>query len=320
MKALFTTCSAILIIGVQALGAQLTIEDISPRFPPDVKIVWAASTNHLPKLLPIYRRGEQVFSASVISNAIALASFPIPQKITASSNSLTLRDREGDRWSRAFHILPEFGQIDYQDRSDLRGAAGVPNTDEVSNLAWEYAVRLGIARSELVEKPESRRTEECQHGPAKDQICSRGTFLTRKQGDFEFRDFGFQIDFGSQAQIRRFYLIWPDLKPCETLAVAPSEQIIACIKARKAPLTLTADGSVDWDKLNALTKTSKLTITLITPIYTEGRYGDTSEGADASGDVAPYAELECIADLGVTNVHARLLAPILSVDADKLVK
>lgn len=320
MQTFASTCGVVFIAGCQAFAAALTFEDVSPRLPTNTPIVWEAATNYLPSALPIYRSAPQIFSAVTISNAIILAAFPFPKSIIASTNSLSLRDREGDRWSRALNVQPLWGQIDYRDRTELKSTTDVPDEEAVSRRALEYAARLGISTSELFEKPESRRTENFRFGEAKNQVCARSTVLTRKIDGFELKEFGFEIQLGSQGQIRRFALLWPELKPIETQRLVNVEQIIECIRAQKTPMAVTADGSMDWAKLKSLATAHSLTVTNITPVYAEGEFGGTSEENDPDRYFTPYAELDCIAELGDTNINVRLLSPILATDAAKLLK
>ena len=57
-----------------------SLENFSPHFSTNTEIIWAAPTNLLPKNLWIYKRlPARPFSASVISNAFALASLPDKQ-------------------------------------------------------------------------------------------------------------------------------------------------------------------------------------------------------------------------------------------------
>ena len=96
--------------------------------------------------------------------------------------------------------------------------------------------------------------------------------------------------------------------------VATPQQIIQSIRARRTPLPLLEpEGCLDRATLAILEKTQTLTITNLTPVYGEGRYG---KGPD-NGTIrlfTPYAELGAIARLDRTNLNIRLLAPILAQD------
>lgn len=77
------------------------------------------------------------------------------------------------------------------------------------------------------------------------------------------------------------------------------------------------EGSLDYATLGVLENTRTLTITNLTLTYAEGCYGKgPSTGPDQI--FTPYAELEAAAQLDRTNLHIRLLAPILARDAAAL--
>ena len=77
---------------------------------------------------------------------------------------------------------------------------------------------------------------------------------------------------------------------------------------------LEPEGYIDHATLASLKKTRTLTVTKVTPIYAEGRYGKgPSDGPDRV--FTPYAETEATAQLDRTNLQIRLMAPILAQDA-----
>jgi hypothetical protein len=47
----------------------------------------------------------------------------------------------------------------------------------------------------------------------------------------------------------------------------------------------------------------------------EGMYGEMPKDNEPAKFVAPWAELEAVADFGDTNMNVRLVSPILSTDA-----
>lgn len=300
------------------VGSDLKLEDISLHLSTNASIVWKAATNDLPKSYGVFTRAPRFFSPNVISNAILLASFPLPRAIFASTNILRLQDGEKDRWSRALNVLPESGQIDYEIRFDSGNPSGVPAAEEVSKRAWNYAARFEIGASELLEKPESRRTNRCDHKNT-NQICSRRTFLTRKVDGIEMRDFGFGITIGGEGQIKRFELLWPELKLRETHVAASLEEIIRLIRANKAAVLPNENEPDYFARVKTLAKTKKLTLTKITPFYAEGRYGEPPE-KQLSKLISPMVELEGRAELDDTIVDVRLLSPILTTDIARFLK
>jgi hypothetical protein len=296
----------------------VSLESISPGFPASARMIWLVPGSQIPRSLNIYTSVPTIFPVPVLSNAIRLASFPMPRTLKASTNTLHLSDNDTGFWSRSLDVFPQHGQLGHHVRSDPTNPTNVPNAAEVTQLAWQYARLLGLNSAELFERPQSRCVRMCEHGPFANRVGARGTFLTRKIGDIGLRDYGFDIEFGAHKQVRRFTVLWPTLRLSETALTATPQQIMQAIRARKTPLALLEpEGSLDRATLAALEKTRSLTITNVTPTYAEGRYGKgPSNGPDQV--FTPYAELEATAQLDRTNLHIRLFAPILAQDATLL--
>jgi hypothetical protein len=292
-----------------------SLDSFSPAFPANARMIWQVPSNQIPRSLSIYTNVPTIFPVLVLSNAIRLASFPMPRALKASTNTLHVSDGSDGFWSRALDVLPQYGQLGYHVRSDITNPTNVPSAAEVTRLAWQYAGLLGLDSAELFERPQSRCARMCDHDPFRNHVGARSTFLTRKIGGIGLRDYGFDIEFGAHKQLRRFTVLWPTLKLAETAPTATPQQIIECIRAHKTPLALMEpEGRIDRATLAALEKTHTLTITNLTPTYAEGRLGKApSNGPDQV--FTPYAELEATAQLDRTNLQIRLYAPILARDA-----
>jgi len=293
----------------------VSLESISPNFPTSARMIWQVPTNRIPRSLGIYTNAPTIFPVPVLSNAIRLASFPMPHKLTASTNMLRVCDNYTGFWSRSLNVLPQYGQLGYRVRSEPTNPTNVPSAAEVTQLAWQYASLLGLNPAELCEKPQSRHVRMCEHGPFTNRVGARGTFLTRKVGGIELRDYGLEVEFGAGKQVRNFMVLWPTLKLAQTAPTASPQQIQQSIRARKTPLVpLEPEGRIDRTTLAALEKTRTLTVTNLVLSYAEGRYGKgPSYGPDQV--FTPYAELEATAQLDQTNLQVRLLAPALAQDA-----
>jgi hypothetical protein len=297
----------------------VSIESLSPKFPASVRIIWQVPGNQVPRSLGIYTNLPTIFPVPVLSNAIALASFAMPHKLTASTNMFHLSDRNNEIWSPSLDVLPQFGQLGYNVRGEPTNPTNVPSAAEVTQLAWQYAGLLGLNTAELLERPQSRRARMCEYGPFTNRVGARSTFLTRKLGAIELRDYGLDVEFGAHKQVRRFMVLWPTLKLAQTVPTATPQQIMQSIRARKTPLAmLEPEGYIDRATLTALEKTRTLTVMKVTPIYTLGSYGkELSNGPDQV--FTPYAEVEATAQLDRTNLHIRLLSPLLAQDTAALV-
>ena len=74
-----------------------------------------------------------------------------------------------------------------------------------------------------------------------------------------------------------------------------------------------------FERINNYSNAKKLTITKITPCYGEGVYGETPTNDEPSKIIAPFAELEAVADFGNTNINVHLLSPVLATDVVRLI-
>src|SRR5208283_3399987 len=94
-------------------AAALTLEDICPHLSTNAQIIWQAPTNQLPKSFWIYKKSPRVFSATIISNAIVLASFQNKRFPKPSTNRIIIWDNrtEGESQPPYFEIAPEYGAI-----------------------------------------------------------------------------------------------------------------------------------------------------------------------------------------------------------------
>ncbi len=313
------TTTVLLLAGLPLASALaqdvVSLESLSPNFPDSARMIWQVPSNHIPRSLGIYTNVPTIFPIPVLSNAIRLASFAMPRKLTASTNMLHMRDNNTEFWSRSLAVLPQPGQLGYHVLGGPTNPTNVPSAAEVTQLAWQYARLLGLNTAELLERPQSRRVRMCEYGSFTNRVGARGTFLTRKIGAIELRDYGLDVEFGADKQVRSFMVLWPTLKLAQMVPTATPQQIMQSIRARKTPLALLEpEGYIDRATLAALEKTRTLTLLKLTPIYAEGRYGKGPSNGPAQV-FTPYAELEATAQLDRTNLHIRLLSPLLAQDA-----
>ncbi len=290
--------------------ADYTLEDLSPHFSTKMPIVWNAPTNYLPREFWIYRKLPRIFSATTISNAIILASFQDKGFPKSSTNRVILWGNrfKGEPEPPNFAIIPDEGQLSYSlgDRAP-DSLKDVLTNETAVNHAWDCLLQLGIDRSEFV------KTNAAVPGLG-------GVFLPRQidgiQPHYASQGFQFQ-QFGSDGKIREFCLLWPNLEREQNSPTANPQQIIACIRAFKTPLV--PDDKPDYfARVKHLAEAKKLTITKITPYYGEGVYGETPANNEPSKIVTPIAELDAVANFGNSNATVRLLSPILSSDANRL--
>jgi len=335
----FAILAAILTTAFSSLAGPLTWEDFSPHLSTNAQIIWKAPTNNLPKNLWICKKLlPRVFSASVISNAIVLASlqkkgFPQP-----STNRITIWEptRENlspwddDPQAGALSIDPDFARLYYtMPHFDMDSGIDIPSDDVIVKRAWDNAFKLGLDSAQLMQKPPISQIcsfDENGRDNNNNQICGRIVFLCRlidgigfiSNGDGTWEAEGFWIQYGSHGKIRSFAVVWPTLKRDGKSQTASPQQIIACIRAHKIIVIPNADEEKYFERVKTLANAKKFTITKITPYYGEGVFGEVPTNNEPSKYVSPVAELEAIADFGNSNLTVRLFSPVLSSDAIRL--
>lgn len=308
MKGFILTASLIAMAG--AAFADYTLEDLSPHFATNAPIIWEAPTNHLPSGFWIYQKAPRVFSAETISNAVVLASFQAKGFPKASKHQTVLWADHSDAepMPPCFTINPASGQISFsmQDRRP-ESAEAYDKGPATVNRAWGCLVQLQVDPSQFV------KTNAAGSGVW-------GIFLPRQIDGWKVFDEnqGFSFEQLTNGTISGFSLTLPNLIRKEKCPVAIPQQIIACIRAFKAP-TLPQENEPDYfGRLRVLGQARKLTIKQITPCYSEGMFGESLTDTKAMQIVMPVARLEAIADFGNSNMMVNLYTPITSNEVARL--
>ena len=307
-----------------------SLESFSLHFPTNTEILWQAPTNHLPKIFWIYKRlPPRPFLASVISNAVILASlqdkgFPKP-----STNAFFI-------WSAPnlcgmsfsiFSIQPASTTISFSSTNQNHPTGDIPDKETAMQRAFEYAAQFGLNQSNLTPKDVSPKlnTGGCGETLTND-ICVRRILLARKLdgvsffGDANDGSEGFSIEFGSREQIRSFAFVWPNLETDQKSLTASPEEIIRCIREHKVIVLPDDDEPNYFGRIKMLAKARIFTITRITPYYGEGILGEMPTNDEPPKVIAPFAELEAVADFGNSNATVRLLSPIISHEMTRLLE
>ena len=314
---------------------QPTWQELSSRLFTNATIVWQAPADTLPKSLWVYQRElPQVFSATVISNAVVLGSlqrkgFPKP-----STNDFFIPEDKGPDYpglvATIFGIRPGDANMYYSLPNYSMGSGDqLPNDETISTRAWKYASQLGLDPAQLVQ--ERIYTHSCdadQNGQATNQICGRGVFLTRQLDGIAFFSAdnegtgaeGLSIEFGSHGQIRFFSFRWSTVKRYESQQTASTQEIIHCIRAHKTFVLPKPYEEDYFARLKRLAEAKKLTITKITPYYGEGVFGEVPTNDAPCKFATPFVELEAVADFGNSDASVRILSPILLSEAIRLSK
>jgi hypothetical protein len=303
------------------------LERFSPHFSADTKIIWQA-TNRLPESLWIYKRlPPRPFLASVISNAVLLASmhdkgFPKPSTNAFSINSFPNPCGMG---FSIFSIQPATTTISFCSTNQSLSTNDVPDDETVTRRAFECAARFGLDRLHLIQKSvyTASNAVGCEE-TLSNGVCARGTYLARKLdgigffGDANQNSEGFSIEFGSRGQIRSFELVWPNLEPHQKSLTASQEEIIRCVQEQRVLVLPDDDEANYFGRLNGLANARTFTITKIALLYNEGEFGEIPTNDLPPEIITPFAKLEAIADFGNSNATVQLLSPILSSEANRL--
>jgi hypothetical protein len=302
-----------------------SLERFSPHFTTNTEIRWQA-TNRLPESFWIYKRlPPRPFLASVISNAVILASmqdkgFPKP-----STNAFYIWSAPDPCMSFSiFSIQPASTAISFSSPNQSLSTNDVPDDETVTKRAFECAARFGLDRAHLIPKDvytASNAPAGCADTLAND-ICARGIYLSRRLDGVGFfpTDIaeGFSIEFGSHGQIRSFALVWPNLEPHQKSLTASPEEIIHCIREQRVLVLPDDDEPNYFRRIKSLAGTRTFTITKITPCYGDFMLGEVPANDVPPELIIPVAELEAVAGFGNSNVTVRLVSPILSSEVGRL--
>jgi hypothetical protein len=307
-------------------------ENFSPHFPTNTEIIWKAPTNDLPKSYWLYKRlPPRPFSATVISNAIVLASLQSKGFPKPSTNELFYAEDKGPNYPGVipiyFTISPKTATISYYLPHPGTNTFGIPTDKSLLQRAWACATQLGFDPVQIAFKEmTSRFNQDENYNDLTNQMCGRGVFLARKLNGILFWSSatqddsidGFWVEFGSHGQIRAFSLVWPDVKRDELQPIAGPQQIINCIRAQKAIVLPNVGEEAYFQRIKTLANAKTFTITKITPYYSDGIFGEVPTNYVPPKFVIPVAQLEAVADFGSSNATVRLLSPILSSEVNRM--
>ena len=305
------------------------MEKFSPHFSTNTPILWKA-TNQLPGDFWIYRRVlPHIFSASVISNAILLASlekggFPKP-----SANDFYVHEDKEPNYPGAiscyFGIIPGDAHLYYGAPHPDTNSTEIPDDEILIKRARDCASRLGVDLAQVVaEKPSSIFNRDKDWHTLTNQICGRRVFLSRQLDGITFYDHndngwseGLSFALSNGGTIRSFYLDWPEVKRADRGQTASVQQIIALIRAHRVIVLPNVGEETYFQRVKALANAKTFSITNVTPYYLDGELGDTNQNYAPPKYATPIAELDAVADFGNSNAAVRMFSFILSSDATR---
>jgi hypothetical protein len=333
MKA-FATLVLAFDLALSASAGTPTLAEISSHFFTNGPIVWQAPTQHLPNQFWIYQRHlPRIFSANLITNAIDLGSFQSLGFPHPSTNQTCMVAEPRSPFVNVcnFFINPGEASMAFESPDYSKGSpSGIPNDQSIADRAWGYAPQLGLNPRQLSQKSFFTHSNDVDQtgGETTAFICGRGVFLSRQLDGVAFFSAddtgsdteGFAIEFGSHGQIRSFCFRWSALERYESQQTASVQEISRCIMAHKTIVLPNLDEADYFARLRTLATAKKLTITKITPVYGEGIFGEPQANNAHCKFATPFAELEAVADFGISNATVRLVSPILSSEVKRLLK
>jgi hypothetical protein len=331
MKAI-TLLIVFLEIALSAASGRVSLEDLSPHLSTNAPVIWAATTNWNGKMWKYERVLPHVFSSSVISNAIVLASlqkkgFPKP-----STNDFFIPEEHPPNYPGAiaviFSIEPKDAILSYFCLHPNTNSTELPDDDTLLKQARACAVQLGIDLKQVASgKPSSIFNSDADGNLFTNQVCGRRIFLARQLDGIPFYDHGdagwnegFNFELGSGGQIRSFFVDWPELRRNVGGPLASVEQIIALIRAHRVIVLPNGNEEGFFRRVKSLANSKKFTIVKFNPYYMDGELGETNYDYVPPKFASPFAELEAVAELPDTNINVRIFCPILSSDVSEWLK
>jgi len=304
------------------------MEKFSPHLSTNTPILWKA-TNQLPKDFWIYRRIlPRVFSATVISNAIVMASLETNGIPEPSTNDFYVHEDMGPNYAGAipFGIIPDDAHLYYDAPHPDTNSTDMPDDGILIQRARDCAFQLGVDLA-LVAAKKPSFIFNSDRDPAKptNQICGRRVFLSRQLHGITFYDHddngwseGLSFALSSGGKPRSFYLDWPELQRNERRQTASVQQLIALIRAHRI-IVLPNDIHEDrfFQRIESLSNAKTFSITNIIPYYLDGKLGETNQNDVPPEYATPIAEIDAIADFGNSNDAVRIFSFILSSDVER---
>ena len=317
MSWLFTICG--LCPWTVIAANQVALHELGQRFalPKSAVVEWKAPI-HLPSKVTIYRAEPNRFSPAVVSNAMALGHWSLQHRTNVPG-----RPRNPDKDFLYFQnadgvgyltVYPRHGLIDYLDeqaRTPMGARAqNVPNEKGVVRLGREFLKRLEIDERDLAKKPDGNlRTyggQRIRGQRGVEQVISRDVYFVRQADGIPFNGIGnyggVSLTFGDQGKVAELLLVWPALKPIQSLPVAAPADFIKHVKQGNAVIV---PGETTELFTSSVQKIVKITVNDITPFYLGSGTHEPKE------IIAPFALLEITAHLPKTNFTATLGCPLV---------
>ncbi|HEY0552166.1 MAG TPA: hypothetical protein VGF13_21375 [Verrucomicrobiae bacterium] len=282
-------------------------------------VEWKVAANRISSTVTIYKAERNQFSATVVSNVMALGKWTMQQRTdipgrprNPEKDFLHFQNKDGIGY---LTVHPRYGFIDYLDEQARTAmgarARGVPNEKETVQFGREFLKKLEISERELAKKADGTprtyggQRARGQHGV--EQVISRDVYFVRQVDGISFNGIGSYggvgITFGDERKVAELLVVWPSLKPVKSLPVATPTEFVDYIKSGKAVLAPSDTTEIITSNIGKLVK---ITVNDITPFYLGSSTSAPKE------IVVPFAVLEVITHFPKTNYAATLSCPLVS--------
>jgi hypothetical protein len=296
---------AVIAIGFSSPADSFRLEGEPFQPPTNCPIIWDAGTNRLPSGLWIYKVMPEAFSASVVSNAMALGHFQIrdlsrtEHPLLNDKHLIYFQNKNEHGKPRFLFIAPTVGAMEFSSQKDYTAPIeAVPTSEQTEQLARDILFQLGIDSSLLAERVRNGYDETSTKMDRKGnplgspQVVTRGISFERRVDGIPLSDtWCFLIHFGNRGTIEDFKLRWRNLLPHESRRLVTASQIVEMIKTGQSVFPPQVGASPQQ-----ISQAKSVTVAKMTPRYFNG------SGKEWIDYLYPYADLEMTADFGDGNV------------------
>jgi hypothetical protein len=284
-----------------------------------LKIEWAVKDSLQPSFWT-FQVVPQSFPAKAMTDLLSQSPFtntvsmPVSQafSLVNASNTCTLRVVPAQGWIKYWNY---FAQANHWDKTNhvQEAVRVVPKAAQLEKYGLNLLSDFGISRDDLAQKQNGelitfgeKKTRSYFDRPSgkniDDEITGYGVIFTRRIDGVNFAGIGLrggcEVEFGNDAKISDFQLVWRNLKRYEDWRTASPDEIMEFIQSGQAVVT-------HKYPVNP-TEVKKLTITGCAPLYLG------AEGQEKQDIVYPFAQLDAVADLGTNTADVQFYCPILS--------
>jgi hypothetical protein len=282
----------------------------------DLDVRWNVPSNALPSQVWVYHALPHPFSASLVSNLVALGGFTLKDMVRSNGDEITFQGSN----SSGLGIVSRLGAIEfrpYRRRYDANHLAEqVPEISKLPALTTNLLKELGIKSADIEKREDG--SPDFHFGEPFTVYRVNRSFVT----NVAYRSVGFRrvvdgapvvgngvggdchIEFGEYSKLTKIMLSWRNLERHKVYPTASPQTLIQWIREGKAVqgmIRMDAE-SIDW-------KTAKsLTITGARLCY----YGGSP--FEPSGWLIPFVALWATVDRGHGTIDVEIDCPVIAIE------